>query len=429
MTSAEHHCTRFRSERHEGDWQDVGALRSREIERRYVCVECRRIRPRRFRKVIAEEREARSDHVLIEDARLRHLAATLSRLFEDRDELRGGPLLRRLGGVQAETELEALAAAAPIRLVYRPRGGSLHLHAVSVLDRVALTEAAFPGEAARRAVAIQEAIEELRVVTHPEATRIAEILSRADPAWDSRVIRCLTALARLVDAEEAVPARAFSARHLGQSKALATLRPRLEKIVGPLERLGIRDAGSVVLVGGSGVLELSDRSLRLDGLRYLGLAPQDVERLLAVTPPAHGVLIVENLTAFHACLDAATGRPLMIIWSGGFPSRGVASLIRKLAARCARIRAWCDLDLGGVRIVRLVSRLTDGRLEPALMSVDDVLAATHPVAMSPEQHEAVRRDLARNPDALLAETLRALHDSGVWVEQETQLERIRTLLE
>jgi hypothetical protein len=425
VTDIPHRCTKFRAERRPSPWRPAGALREREIDRVKICTECEALRPGRFRKVIAIEKEAAAPLALPHGHDLRDLARTLSRMFQDRDELRGGSLLRRLGGVRAEADLEQLAAHAPLRLVYRRDAGTWHLHTIRVLDRVELTEIAFPGAAARRAAALADAASELATVSHPEACRISELVAAADASWDDRVIRCLTALARLVDAGDAKPARAFAADVLGHSKALVPLRARLERIVGPLDRLGIRDAGAVVLVGGHGVLRLPDRELDLGGLRYLGIAPQEVEKLVDIDVPAGGVMIVENLTPFHACLDHVIGRQqVLVVWSGGFPSRGVVTFIRKLAAKGCRIRAWCDLDLGGIRITRVLHRITEGSIDPLMMTGNDARTATRPIALSPEQREAMQRDLALHGDAFLANTLRTLLELSVWVEQETMLDRL-----
>lgn len=427
MTDA-HRCTKFRSERRQSPWQLHGALREREIEALQVCVECSAVRPGRFRKIVAKEREASAPSAL-QDHALRDLAKKLARFFQDREQLRGGALLRRLGGVRAEAEIERLAAFAPIRLCYRIEQGTWHLHTVQLLDRTALIETAFPGEAARRADAIARSLEDLVAASHPEARRIADLVANADPAWDARTIRCLAALARLVDTGEAMPARAFAAEVLGHSKALIPIRSRLERIVGPLDRLGIRDAGAVVLLGGQGLLRWSEREIDLHGLRYLGISPQEVQRLADVELPSEGVLIVENLTPFHACLDHVGDRvPILLLWSGGFPSRGVVGFIKRVAEKGTRIRVWCDLDLGGVRIARAIQRASAGSAEPMMMDERDVVESPRTIALSPEQREAIQRDVALHPDAFLADTLRAQLARSVWVEQEMMLDRIPAAL-
>jgi hypothetical protein len=43
------------------------------------------------------------------------------------------------------------------------------------------------------------------------------------------------------------------------------------------------------------------------------------------------------------------------------------------------------------------------------------------------QRESIERDLTSHPDALLAETLKALLERGVWVEQESLIDRLSAL--
>jgi uncharacterized protein YbjT (DUF2867 family) len=90
-------------------------------------------------------------------------------------------------------------------------------------------------------------------VLTPQLTEAAEKLH-------FQMIRALAALARLVEAGDVLPARVFSSNVLGHSKALAGFRRPLERIVGPLERLGIRDTGQMVTLGGLGRVVLPNTS-------------------------------------------------------------------------------------------------------------------------------------------------------------------------
>ncbi len=127
VTDLGHRCRWFRTAPRAGAWRDAGLLREREVLAVARCTDCGRERPVRFWKVAAVEREAGTGGdarlAAAPDAAIRRLAARLERLFQSRASLRAGPLLRRLGGVRIEADLERLAACAPIRLVYRPRGG------------------------------------------------------------------------------------------------------------------------------------------------------------------------------------------------------------------------------------------------------------------------------------------------------------------
>src|SRR3990172_8200221 len=178
-----------------------------------------------------------------------------------------------------------------------------------------------PGAAARRRDALAEARSATEGLTHPAAQAIGEMVAGEDAAgWDERVLPSLAALARLIEAGETRSSRIFSTEALGHSKALSQVRPRLERLVGPLDRLRFRDTGVHLLVGGKGRLRFPGGDLEVERFRSLGLAEEDVLRLKGVRLPAGGLLVVENLTSFHACLGPERNdRDLLVIWSAGYP--------------------------------------------------------------------------------------------------------------
>lgn len=263
MNPGEQHVCVFSDRKRVGLWSSVGPYRERTIERAGICAVCGKERRSKFRKVLHVEKEAASA-LRSADPTIRRLARTLDIRFQTRDEIRAEPLIRRLGGVHVETDLERLALQGGIRLIYRPRVGSLHLSAIRAIDRTALTEIAEPGAAERRKSALEHARRLVAAVEHPQAQMIAELLD-ADAArlLDEQCIQALAALARIAENGEAVPARVFSAKFLGHSKALARIRRRLERLVGPLERIGIRDSGHVVILGGNGRLGLRNAAIDL----------------------------------------------------------------------------------------------------------------------------------------------------------------------
>src|SRR5207244_1030915 len=109
--------------------------------------------------------------------------------------------------------------AALLRLTYRRAGGTLQLHSIRVLDRSSLEEIAQPGMLARRTAALVEARGSLQNLGNPEAVSIREVLASNKAAeFDERMIKALAGLARLLETGDVVPARAFSAQVLGNSK-------------------------------------------------------------------------------------------------------------------------------------------------------------------------------------------------------------------
>jgi hypothetical protein len=238
------------------------------------------------------------------------------------------------------------------------------------------------------------------------------------------LLRSLAALARHLEDEDQLTARVFSARRLGDSKALARVRASLERIVGPLGALGIRDGAAVTLLGGTGRLSFDSMQFEIASLPpFVGLGPDTLDRLVDAGIPAEGVVVVENLAPFEAACRGLVSdfRGALVLWSAGYPGRGIRRVIEVAAARSVPVRVWADLDLDGVRIARLVAAWAPDVCRTALMSPDHVSGAKVSLPLSRRAADAIAADLARFPDALLADTLRAVLDLGRWVEQETFL--------
>jgi len=87
------------------------------------------------------------------------------------------------------------------------------------------------------------------------------------------------------------------------------------------------------------------------------------------------------------------------------------------------------MDLGGVRIARLLCDAASGMATPVLMGPALLSMKPRRRRLTPEQRAEIERDLRRGPGVLLADTLRALLHEGFWVEQEALLAHIPTLAE
>ena len=245
--------------------------------------------------------------------------------------------------------------------------------------------------------------------------------------FDERVVTALAGLAQLVESGDVIPLRAFSAKFLGSSKAFSPIRNQVERLVGPIEHLGIRDWGGLVLMGDAGMLSCAKGEIGVDAFRHIGCSSEDILAMQHLQVPEHGVLLVENLTPFHACIgQVSRDRSLLVVWSGGFPNRGITQLVQAAATAKARIRVWCDVDLSGVTIARLVHRQTGGTAEPVLMQLDVVRTASRGCKLPGVQMRNIKRDLESHPDDI-SETLRALLERGEWFEQETLLSKSPSL--
>jgi hypothetical protein len=193
--------------------------------------------------------------------------------------------------------------------------------------------------------------------------------------------------------------------------------------VGDPARFGVREGVAVTLVGGSGTVTLPGAGIDLDVVGpFVGLSREALLEVRAVRAGERGVLVVENLTAFDACCrgEVPGCEGSLVVWSGGYPGRGVRSLVEAAVADDADVRVWADLDLDGIRIARLVRRWAPSA-EPFRMSPADFAAAPVRQALTKRAEAAGRADLERNPDAMLSDTLGTILEAGEWVEQEVLL--------
>lgn len=415
------------------------ALRERRAVRVPRCAECGAEQPaRRPRRAVRLEVEAaKPAPPPLPTAESRRVAELLARRAAEGEarSLRAGGVLsalarRGLAASLVEEWLEAFLAAGWLGLGHRLLpAGRRSLERIRVLDAAALAEHAEPGAREARSRAAAEAQRALAGLDHPFAAEVARLAQeeagvRASPP----LLRALTALARHVAAGESLAERVFSARHLGDSKQLARLRARLESLVGPLAQLGIREGGSLVHLGGAGALRIGGGAagLALDLARlgpHLALSRELLSGELALDLPPGGLFVVENFACFEAACrgEAGPGEPVLVVWSAGYPGRGVRRLVEE-AARCgARVRVWADLDLDGVRIARHLAGFAGPGFEAWRMAPSDLRAAPRRIPLPPRAAAAIRSDLDRAPAAPLADTLRALLEEGAWAEQETLL--------
>ncbi len=425
--SVEHRC-RFRTRLAWADWATDGDLERRHARRLPACSICGRERPaRRPRPVVLEEVRCRIPRpgILLEETARRVAAALLPGV----PHVGARGLLGRLAasGTPAsavELALEDFLRRGWVELRWRRRGTRRELLRVRVLDPEALEEATRPGLRESRRAAHREALELLSRVEHPIAAEARRILASEAPS-DPGFIRALAAVAVHAASGEILSERVFSARHLGDSKALGRHRRRLERLLGPLDALGIREGAALTLAGGRGILLLrSGARVDLETLRpFAGFSRETLLSLDALRCPPAGLLVVENLTAFEACCRGEVGdlSESLAVWSAGYPGRGVRAFVEAADRAGAPVRVWADLDLDGVRIARLVASWTHGAFSAYRMSPDEVARARARRPLTAAAEAGIRRDLERHPDALLAETLKALLVERVWVEQEALL--------
>ncbi|HEX3529946.1 MAG TPA: DUF2399 domain-containing protein [Thermoanaerobaculia bacterium] len=424
-----------------GPWERSGALAERLARRVPICTECGRERPS-IRPRPAVRREVRAEVPVappLADEAGRTVATVLVRRggHEGTREIGAIGLLGSLAhrGVPAslaEEWLDHFLAAGWIEGRWLVGRGGNRLDCVWLRDREALRELAQPGIEARRRAALAAAREQVAALTHPKAREIAALLNGEEAeTLAPNVVAALAAVAVHVEADEPMAERVFSTRFLGDSKALAAVRGRLERLLGPLSELGIREGAGVTLLGGRGTLQLSGIAIDLSWLApFAGFSRQTLEHAEEIRFPPGGLLVVENLTAFEACCrgEVPGSDDAFIVWSAGYPGRAVRRIVTAAGAAGARVRVWADLDLDGVRIARLISSWaaspalrTVSNIAPWRMDRGDLSAAPVSRPLPPRAAAAILRDLEERPTALLADTLQALLETRTWVEQEAFL--------
>jgi hypothetical protein len=397
-----------------------------------VCEVCGRERAARFprRPAYREARAALPEALPLAGPAGRTVAEALARRGGDTTSVPARGLLgeldrRGLPASLAEEWIDRFLRAGWIEARWRLDGGAAALAAIDILNPDALAELADPGAAARRHEALGEARAAVAGLAHPKARDVAALLTGEEAdSFPPPLSRALAALAVHAESGEVLAERVFAARRLGDSKALHPWRARIERLLGPLAEIGLREGAALALVGGEGRILLPGQPLDLATLSpFVGLSRESCERIETIRLPPAGLLVVENLTPFEACcrgeVDGARGA--LQVWSGGYPGRAVRAIVERAAAEGAPVRVWADLDLDGVRIARLVGSWTAKGAEPFRMAAMDLAAAPVRRPLTPRAESAIRRDLEERPDDPLAPSLRAMLELGGWVEQEALL--------
>jgi hypothetical protein len=435
------HACRYRGTERWSEWVESESRRERRATRVPVCDVCGRERPAR-RPRLPSRLEVEAAHATaapLPDPLGRRIAGELLRraaaaTCDARLSARGltGHLVRHsVQGSLVDQWLETFMNAGWLRLHWKLHPAKRELAEVRILDPEALEEFTHPGERRLREDVRSEARKRLAALAHPLADEVAHLIEHELPERESpQVIRALAAVAEHAAAGDVVAERVFSVRYLHDSKALGRVRDRVESLLGPLESLGIREAGALTQLGGVGAIRLGSEDgsvihLDLTSLApYLGI-PRDAiaEARLDLDLPEAGLIAVENFACFEAFCRGEVEHPLRstVVWMAGYPGRAVRLLVEAAARVGAPIRVWADLDLDGVRIARLIHGWSLGSAQFYRMSPHEIHSSQRSLALTQRASAAICTDLERHPDAPLAELLRALLAEGRWVEQEALL--------
>nr|WP_242470757.1 Wadjet anti-phage system protein JetD domain-containing protein [Thiocystis violacea] len=192
-----------------------------------------------------------------------------------------------------------------------------------------------------------------------------------------------TALAVAEERHLGLDLRRFSARLLGDSKAVERLSGRLAELLRHNPQwqdltenrdlfrvIGLEKFPPPLLIKGPLALRIEERRLDITGLTpYVGLSPDAIQSL----EPAGAVpylLCIENLASFQHHAREIQDRALLL-YTAGFPGPDLIRVIQlldcTLPAHCPFLH-WGDRDIGGLRIfAQLSAALRAHVLQPHLM--------------------------------------------------------------
>ncbi len=275
------------------------------------------------------------------------------------------------------------------------------------------------------------------------------------------VISCIDALA---DVSDPIRIQNFSARVLGSSKALRpggelwralgqalvdhdprTRRALDEQGVPPhrtteiaraLDVLGVYHDEAAASVLCFGPLVYAKRGERFDQvLRHSALGESSrliVHQLREASVEAPGATratLFENLTPYLDYVDACVERAItgeIVLCSGGQASWAVVAVLRGLARARIPVRHSGDLDRSGVLILRSLARRSGARVEPLFMDTSThARFASAGLPLAADERRRLERLVAEEArEAPCHGLLRAILDSGIWVEQEQFAEEL-----
>ncbi|WP_439373101.1 Wadjet anti-phage system protein JetD domain-containing protein [Bradyrhizobium sp. DASA03120] len=193
--------------------------------------------------------------------------------------------------------------------------------------------------------------------------------------------------------------RTFSRRTVGDSKTLERLESAVVRLLGgiielppearpraALRAMGLERFAPPLLIAGRVDLEGADLSAA--SLLYLGVAPNEADRIRFREPPAY-LLTIENFASFSRHLiEADPTRLGATVYVGGYPSLATQHALRVLAKAVpddTPIFHWSDIDPDGTWIFRTIEQAVGRSIRPHLMSpeIAEAFGNTPPMKASP----------------------------------------------
>lgn len=176
--------------------------------------------------------------------------------------------------------------------------------------------------------------------------------------------------------------RTFSRRTVGDSKTLERLEGAVVRLLHgivdlppaarpreALRAIGLERFAPPLLVAGR--VDFDGADLSAASPLYLGISPQEANRLRFREPPTY-MLTIENFASFNRhIIEADPGRLGTTIYVGGYPSLATQEALRALAGAVppdTPIFHWSDIDPDGTWIFHTIERAIGRSIRPHLMS-------------------------------------------------------------
>jgi len=231
----------------------------------------------------------------------------------------------------------------------------------------------------------------------PKDPWLQEILSRMVSQWNKNkpayrippdgvedTVALLTALSAVRDSkQEGLDLRTFSARKLGDSKAMERMRDRFTRVWnekfdtgldGPelFESLGLMKFAPLIYLKGPISVKVGQCWLPIHEVEtYLGIPSDAITDIRLVDSPEY-LLTIENLASFNRHCREIRDRGI-VVYTAGFFGPATAPVLKKLESIIPSpvpFYHWGDIDAGGLNIARHVQSLIQRELELHQMTLD-----------------------------------------------------------
>ncbi|MDF0584981.1 Wadjet anti-phage system protein JetD domain-containing protein [Bradyrhizobium yuanmingense] len=185
-----------------------------------------------------------------------------------------------------------------------------------------------------------------------------------------------------------------------------------------LRAIGLERFAPPLLIAGK--IDLLGADLSGAAPLYLGIAPNEADRVRFREPPAY-VLTIENFASFNRHIaEADPGRLGTTMYVGGYPSLATQHALRTISGMVSKqtpIFHWSDIDPDGTWIFHTIERAVGRAILPHLMSVE--------IAERSGQVPTKKSAAARcPPDSGIASLAAYLAEDGAKILEQEELDPV-----